>query len=87
MLKNKDWLDLTIEETIEPNLRICDPHHHLWVNQSNRISPRYLIDDCLEDMTSGHNVVSTVFIECGDMYRASGERKFRFVGETEFVNG
>ncbi len=87
MLKNKDWLDLTIEKTIEPNLRICDPHHHLWVNQPHRISPRYLIHDCMEDITSGHNVVSTVFIECGDMYKASGESKLRVIGETEFANG
>ena len=24
------WLDLTTEEPLEPDLPICDPHHHLW---------------------------------------------------------
>ena len=27
---NDDWLALTTEETYEPELPICDPHHHLW---------------------------------------------------------
>lgn len=26
---NKAWLDQKIEETLEPDLPICDPHHHL----------------------------------------------------------
>src|SRR4029450_13937570 len=25
-----DWLALTPEPTLEPELPICDPHHHLW---------------------------------------------------------
>ena len=25
-----DWLALTAEPTLEPDLPICDPHHHLW---------------------------------------------------------
>ena len=24
------WLALTTEEPLEPDLAICDPHHHLW---------------------------------------------------------
>jgi hypothetical protein len=27
--KNLDWLALTIEEPLEPDLPISDPHHHL----------------------------------------------------------
>ena len=27
---NHDWLALTVEEPLEPELPICDPHHHLW---------------------------------------------------------
>ena len=38
-------------------------------------------------MGDGHNVVSTVFMECGSMYRADGEPAMQPVGETEFVNG
>jgi hypothetical protein len=25
-----DWLSLTQEPTLEPELPICDPHHHFW---------------------------------------------------------
>src|SRR5437870_13361732 len=41
----------------------------------------------LDDVAGGHNVVSTVFIECGAMFKADGPEAFRCVGETEFVNG
>lgn len=34
-----------------------------------------------------HNVVATVFVECGSMYRADAEPGLAPVGETEFVNG
>ncbi|HCP49769.1 MAG TPA: amidohydrolase, partial [Gammaproteobacteria bacterium] len=82
-MERKEWLDQVIEETLEPDLRICDPHHHLWDYPESR----YLLDDLLEDTNSGHNVVSTVFMECGAMYRATGPEAFKPVGETEFVNG
>jgi predicted TIM-barrel fold metal-dependent hydrolase len=36
---------------------------------------------------SGHNVVSTVFIECASMFKADGPDTMRPVGEVEFVNG
>src|SRR5438067_11620301 len=85
--KNHDWLALTVEEPLEPDLPICDPHHHLWDMRTTRVSERYLLDEILEDTGSGHNIVSTVFIECGAMYKAYGPEAFRPVGETEFVNG
>ena len=25
-----DWLALTQEPTAEPEIPICDPHHHFW---------------------------------------------------------
>src|SRR3984893_7297112 len=52
-----------------------------------RVSERYLLDEILEDVGSGHNIESTVFIECGAMYKAGGAEALRPVGETEFVNG
>ena len=85
--KNHDWLALTVEAPLEPSLRICDPHHHLWDAQPARVAPRYLLDEILVDVGAGHNVVSTVFIECGAMYRTTGPEALRAVGETEFVNG
>ena len=85
---NEEWLDLVKEEIIEPDLPICDPHHHLWDRNSHQpIQPGYLLDEILEDINSGHNIVSTVFIECGAMFKTDGPEHMRPVGETEFVNG
>ncbi len=78
-----EWLAQVAEDVLEPELPICDPHHHLWDHPSNR----YLLDELLADISSGHNVVSTVFMECGSMYRAAGPDALKPVGETEFVNG
>ena len=87
MATNDDWLNLVQEDTLEPELPICDPHHHLWEFRTERVDPRYLMDEILLDINSGHNIVSTVFIECGAMYKAGGPGPMRVVGETEFVNG
>jgi predicted TIM-barrel fold metal-dependent hydrolase len=85
---NEEWLDLVKEEIIEPDLPICDPHHHLWDRNSHQpIQPRYLLDEILEDINGGHNIVSTVFIECGAMFKTDGPEHMKPVGETEFVNG
>ena len=84
---NADWLALTVEEPLEPNLPICDPHHHLWDFRPTRVAPRYLLDEILADVQSGHHVVSTVFIECGSMFKTDGPEAMRPVGEIEFVNG
>ena len=32
-----DWLALTQEPTLEPEIAICDPHHHFWDFRSARI--------------------------------------------------
>src|SRR5262249_36300620 len=66
---------------------ICDPHHHLWDSRKGTIQERYLLDEILDDVSGGHNIVSTVFIECGAMFKADGPENSRCIGETEFVNG
>jgi hypothetical protein len=39
-----DWLALTQEPTLEPELPICDPHHHFWDLRMERIPyQRYLV--------------------------------------------
>jgi L-fuconolactonase len=82
-MDQQSWLDQLHEDIVEPELPICDPHHHLWDHPDSR----YLLDELLQDVGSGHNVVSTVFVECGSMYRSDGPEALRPVGETEFVNG
>src|SRR5262245_64682756 len=85
---NHEWLGLSVEDPIEPALPICDPHHHLCDMGTGRVAPRYLLDEIVEDVRGGgHNVVSTVFIECGAMLKTDGPEAMRYVGETEFVNG
>ena len=81
----QDWLDRRSEEILEPDLPIVDPHHHLF-DQPDPVG-RYLLDDLLADLNSGHNIVATVFMECHVMHRADGPEALRPVGETEFVNG
>src|ERR1700675_3912491 len=83
-----DWLELTPEPALEPELPICDPHHHFWDFRTARIPyQRYLLHELAADMHSGHNVRSTVFIEARAMYRAAGPEEVRPVGEVEFVQG
>ena len=79
----EDWLRLTQEEVLEPDLAIVDPHHHLWDFPSHR----YLLPDLLADTGSGHKIESTVCIECTACYRADAPPELRTLGETEFVNG
>jgi hypothetical protein len=51
MATNDAWLNLVQEDTLEPDLPICDPHHHLWDQRPDRVEPRYLIDEILADLT------------------------------------
>ena len=78
-----EWLAKRVEPALDPALPIIDPHHHLW----DRADWRYLIRDFAADLAQGHNIVSTVFIQCRAMHRATGPDAFKPVGETEFVVG
>ena len=83
-----DWHALTQEPTLEPEIPICDPHHHFWDFRTARIPyQRYLLHELADDINSGHNVRSTVFVEARAMYRADGPEEMRSVGEVEFVQG
>jgi L-fuconolactonase len=84
----RDWLALTQEPILEPDLPICDPHHHFWDLRTERVPhQRYLLHELLEDIQGGHNVKTTVFIEARAMYRADGPEEMKPVGEVEFVQG
>lgn len=77
------WLALRVEDIVEPDLPIIDAHHHLW----DPPGQRYLFDEFLADVGSGHNIVATIFAPCRAMYRAGGPEDMQPVGETEFVAG
>jgi L-fuconolactonase len=78
---NPVWLAKLTEDILEPALPIVDPHHHLWDHNGNT----YFLDQLQADLTSGHNVVATVFLQCFWAYRTTGPEAMRPVGETEFV--
>ncbi len=81
-----DWLALTTEETLEPEIAICDPHHHFWVHRPEPADyQQYLLPDLVGDVNSGHNVHSTVFIEVRCEYRTDGPDEMKPVGEVEYV--
>ena len=81
-----DWLALTTEETLEPEIAICDPHHHFWVHRPEPADyQQYLLPDLAGDVNSGHNVHSTVFIEVRCEYRTDGPDEMKPVGEVEYV--
>jgi predicted TIM-barrel fold metal-dependent hydrolase len=80
---NQTWLDLHIEMPLDPQYPIIDPHHHLW----DAPKPRYLLDEVLADFRTGHNVVSSVFVECRAMYRTAGDVELKSIGETKFADG
>ena len=89
----ENWIaQETPEEVIEPDLPIIDPHHHLWdLRTHNGMGFRqevYLCEEISRDISDcGHNVVQTVFAQCGAFYRGDGPEEMRCVGETEFVHG
>lgn len=83
-LEHGKWLAQVQEEALEPDLPICDAHHHLWLDTGHTGWP-YLLKDLHADTSGGHNVVRTVFLECDAEYYKTGPEHLRPVGETGFV--
>ena len=91
------------ETILEPDLPIIDPHHHLWdLSAMVPMFPEpyhpfietllpvglYTFDQFNAEVSgSGHNIVGTVFMECGAFYNAAYGEALKTVGEVEFVNG
>ncbi|MGE0768533.1 MAG: amidohydrolase [Hyphomicrobiaceae bacterium] len=78
-----EWLALHAEGILDPEQPIVDAHHHLY----DRPGMRYLFDEALSDLASGHDVRATVFVQARAMHRAGGPEELRPIGETEFANG
>lgn len=78
-----DWLATTPEEALDPAQPIIDPHHHLW----DRPGWRYLLDEMLADIASGHDIRATVLVQARAFHRADGPEELRPVGETQFAAG
>ena len=78
-----DWLATRSEQALDPGMPIVDTHHHLY----HRPGIRYLLDDYLCDIDTGHDVRASVFVQARAMLRADGPVELQSVGEVEFVNG
>ena len=90
------------EAILEADLPIIDPHHHLWDLRPMigmfpephhpfiaAIIPNayYTFDQLHAHMTSGHNIIGTVYMECGAFYNGAYGDALKTLGEVEFVNG
>ena len=75
------WRAAVVEDVLWPTQRICDAHHHLW----DYANDRYLAADLAADITDGHQVAQTVFMECEWSYRDRESPDMAPLGETEFV--
>jgi L-fuconolactonase len=83
MAKNADrQTSLTDEAPLEPDLLICDPHHHL----RERPNDRYFLEEFIQDTRTVHNIVATICVENRAMYRKNGPEAMKPVGETEFFD-
>lgn len=77
---------------LDPLLPVIDTHHHLVDRLPDFLATilgfrRFLIDEYMDQVLTGHNVVASVSIEAMAMYRKTGPEEFRVIGETEFANG
>jgi predicted TIM-barrel fold metal-dependent hydrolase len=79
--EHQSWLNGHIEEILDPERTIIDPHHHLWPHP---VAP-YEVSQLQEDTSDGHRVAGTVFVECMSQYRPDGPEHLRCVGETAYV--
>jgi predicted TIM-barrel fold metal-dependent hydrolase len=77
----EEWLALSREQILEPDLPIIDAHHHFY----DRPGWRYLADEYRADVSSGHNVIASVYMQAQTRYRTDGPEALRPVGETEYV--
>jgi L-fuconolactonase len=69
----------------DPDLPIIDPHHHLSSSNHWGDGRPYLLPEFAADLSSGHRVVATVYVESSAFYRNSGPEHLRPVGEVEFA--
>ncbi len=78
-----DWLARHCEPAFDPGQPVIDSHHHLY----HRPGLRYMLDDCLADLATGHDIRATVAVQARAMLRADGPPERAALGETEFLNG
>jgi L-fuconolactonase len=69
------------EKIIDPDLPIIDSHHHLFI----RPAISYMVPEYLRDITSGHRVVASVYVETQFKVHADGPQMLSPLGEIDFA--
>ena len=74
------------ESVLEPELPIVDAHHHLYGAVTD--DQHYRIDDLLKDVSSGHRVMGTVYVEAySSAWRLDGPPSMHSLGEVDMIVG
>jgi L-fuconolactonase len=81
--ETRAWQGPFTEDVIDPDLPIVDAHHHLQEDSRGR----YLFEESVADMATGHNFVATVHVQARSMLRSTGPAHLRDIGEIEFARG
>lgn len=77
---------MTEDVILDPALPIIDTHHHFFTsNHWHPTGARYMLDEYVADLDCGHNVISTIFVECSQAYRQTGAEHLRTRGEVELA--
>ncbi len=71
------------ETIIDPERPIIDAHHHLF----DKPALTYMLDEYLDDIRAGHNIVASVYVEASAFHSVDGPEVLRPLGEVEFANG
>jgi L-fuconolactonase len=79
-MEQEKWLNLTVEEIIDPDLPICDTHHHI-----RKFREPYLLPDFLRDISGGHNITSTILVQSHMNLKNERQDGMSAVEETEFI--
>lgn len=81
----EQWHSLAArEEPLEPDLPIVDSHHHLFGSEVDH--HYYRASDLQQDISGGHNIVATVYVEgLRSGWKRDGDAHLRPVGEVEMI--
>jgi len=78
----EDWLAEVVEDPIDPERRIVDPHFHYF--DESELFPHYRPPELQRD-TAGHGIEQAVFVQCHEHRYTDGPEHLQPVGETEWV--
>ena len=77
-----DWLDRKVEQAIDPELPIIDPHHHMLARRA-RLQQYLLPRPAGRHRPAGTGSSATVFMDCMWGTAPTVPRHMQPVGETE----